>query len=372
MSYPNPAQSVVISVSKRVFAGTNEKLRRFCLVSSGDTGLQEGEIKGVNSENWEATITSDNGGSKKFAKSFFLTAKNKTLYVLEVGGGGTAEERLQKVEKFIDAGVDTCYMYSLPPVLLADAYLGTLLTKYSSVESAVYFEGRLDNTPTQSAWFETQAKGKKAFFGTFDNSVDKNYLMSGAFMGVMASGKFDISTGNRMSPLDKTNAVLVPSQLETATQSELADAPVSWGAVSSTGRNVIVGTRFADGETFDYYYSLDNIMSELELGIESLLESGANGGSPVTYNEIGAKMLQNKAITILKALQAKGFVDRFAEGYDEAREEIKGLDSVAYIPVDKYKADNPQDVKNSIYGGLSCWIEVQRYIMQVKFSVSIQ
>lgn len=372
MALPNPFMPINITVSKSVSAVPNERTRRVCLISAGDSNIGDGKYEVVDASSWNTKITSDTSEAGKFAKTFFSqnNAQFKSLVVLEVTSSGDIATRLKKVEKFIDDGTYPCWLFHLPSTLLNDAYLGTLLTKYSTDTAQTYFSFVLDDMPAQSAFFNAQAKGKKATFAIYPTNTDTNLNMGGVFGGIIASSTFDISTSNRMRPLGGLKTPVANNVLDTPTVRTLTDNLCNFGGLLS-GVQVVLNGVFNDGEYFEKWYSFDTVCNKLISEMEAFYVNSVNlPNSALEYTDTGVKMARDKIISILEACVNLGLISTFGSSLDVVTGQVNDEGSIGWIKVQQYRADNPTDYTAGIYKGFSIFVDIKGFIKQIPIQLS--
>lgn len=372
MTLPNPLQPFIINVSLASSTIIDDRTRRFVLVSSGDTSQSESKPIACDASNWKTIITSESSESGKFASSFFAQEKagDKIFYVVEVGSSGGVDAKLKKVEAFIDKGTFNAWMYVLPSTLLNDAYLKTLLTKYSNTTSQTYFMGTLDNLPDSSTWFNSYGKGQKSLWANYNNLSDSNASINGVMAGIMASASYDISSGNRMSPFNHKRTPNQANVLSKADVTSITNAPANFCGLVS-GEKCALNGRFADGKEFSYWFSGDSIQNIVTGEMNKLVVDSANiPNSPLTFNNLGISIAEGRIITALESCQALGYIDTFGSMQDPVSKRILNQGSIASIDAETFITQNPTKYESGIYDGFSAFIRIQRYIAQIQFNVT--
>ena len=362
---------IIITMNKIVTPARPEFLRRFCIVSNGLSNITKGEYKVVDSSSWQKYVTNDNY-LKKWLNSFFVKAIGKSCVILEVGGDDGAEAQLKKLEKFIDGGTYPCYKYSLPNDLYENNYLATLLTKYNDINKSVYFSAVTSDTdPTQDNAYNNW-KGKKSFIAFYPSLQDTNLNIDGIITGIMASASFDISTGNPMNNLWFKET----STLSKTLDSELTNQIVSANAMFSIlqgSNNIVSNAVNADGEFWYVYYAIDILKTTLESNITALLYNASNtSGGGIAYNDSGVETIKQNIITTFNSLQAQNVIDIYARSYDLGTQQPVGQGDITTIPVSTYKVDNPDNFKQGIYGGISAYVRILRFIRQILLNINLE
>lgn len=373
MTLPNPLEPFVINVSLTASAIVDERTRRFVLVSSGDTSQAELTPIACDASNWKTLITSTTSESGKFASTFFSQEKagDKIFYILEVGTSGNIQDKLKKVEQFIDEQTFNAWLYVLPTALLNDAYLGTLLTKYNTTASRVYFMGKLDNKPAESAFFNSYCKGNKSFWANYDNLADSNFNINGVMAGIMASSSYDISSGNRMSSFNRKKT---PNKFTPMTKSDVdavTQASCNFGG-SLKGTMCVLNGRFCDTKPFSFWFSFDNIYDIVTAEMIALaLNSTNTPNSALTFNDLGISIAEGRIITALESCRALGYLDIFGTNLDPATNKILNQGRITSVDAETYRIQNPTKYTAGIYDGFSAYIQIQGYIEQINFNLTI-
>lgn len=362
---------IIITMNKVVTPTRPEFLRRFCIVSNGLSNITKGEYKVVDSSSWSQFVTNDNY-LKKWLNSFFVKAIGKTCVILEIGSDDNAEAQLKKLEAFIDGGTYPCYKYSLPHDLYADNYLATLLTKYNDINQSVYFSAITSDTdPTQEESYNNW-KGKKSFIAFYPSLQDTNLNIDGIITGIMASSSFDISSGNPMNNLWYKETSTLSKTLDSTLTSKLIEANAMFSILQGSN-NIVVNAVNADGEFWYAYYSIDILKVTLQSNITTLLYNSSNtSGGGLTYNDAGVETIKQNVITTLESLKNQNVVDIYARSYDLGTSQPVGVGDITTIPVATYKVDNPDNFKQGIYGGISFYTRILRFIRQILININLE
>lgn len=365
--------SIQINLSVLATPEQADFMRRFCIVSDGKSTLQAGNIQMVTAEDWKSYVTGENEVSTALA-SFFLKAIGKVCYIFECGGTGDAEAKLQALESFIDEATMPCYEYLLPKALYQDDYLQTMLIKYGANEQSVYFSANLvadsQPDPTQQPEYAYWT-GQKAFMGVYPSFDNASYNTAGAILGVKASSAFDISTSNRMSSLEYKYCGATSKTLGSGILNKIAQAPCAFTMMKGVN-NGIRNSKMGDGRFWHYRYALDNLIFLLKANVDTLFVNASNTpNGALEYNNGGIQSIKQNLVTTLTAASQMGLVNRFAQSIDLSTGALTGLGDIASIPFEEYKANNPQNYSNGVYGGYSGYIEIMEFIVKIEFNVTI-
>lgn len=363
-------QPIIINLSKLQTPTKAEFLRRFCIVSAGDSSLSKGGYKVLTSSDIDTYVTGDNA-TKKWLNSFFVKAIGKTCVLFECGSDGDQQANLQLLEKFIDENTYPCYKYSLPDAMYKNAYLATTLAKYADVNNNVYFSAILGNEdPTGSSEY-TNWKGKKSFMAFYPSLLDTNYNIDGIITGIMASSAFDISTTTTLGSLDYKESSVSSSIIEDSRINQILTAPSVF--TSQVGNNnIVINSKMADGEFWYYYYATDTLKSMLESNISTLFYNASNtAGGSIPYNDNGIQTIKQNLIGTLETAQSMGLVNQFAREYDLGTSSPVGVGDIKAIDFATYIKNNQTEYANGIYGGFSSYIQIQRFIRQIQYNITL-
>lgn len=113
MSYAEITNPIKISISQSSVAKLDNFLRRMCIISAGDTKLEDGEYREVFASNYTEIFDDSSNETINKLKGFFAFASTKPVIVLEVGNG-EIKEQVEFLRNFINAGKSKSYMHLVP------------------------------------------------------------------------------------------------------------------------------------------------------------------------------------------------------------------------------------------------------------------
>lgn len=365
--------TITINVGRVSIPAKAEFLRNFCIVSAGDSNLDQGTIKMATAEDWSIYVTGDNETSK-WLKSFFVKARGKAVYIFECGSSGSEEEKLKRLESFIDEGVTPCWKYSFPQALYKSPYLSTLLAKYNGEDIAVYFSAVQDTSSSTNPSEQTEYanwKGQKAFMSFYPSLGDANYNIDGFASGVMASSDFDIDSSNQMRPLERMKISSFSKDLGATINKQIHDAPCVL-SLNDGSNNRLRNTKMADGYFWHTRYAQDYVIYLIKSNIDALFNTSADtAGSAIKYNDSGIQSVKQNLITTLENANSLGLVNRFGASLDISTGKITGQGDLSAISFEEYKNANPENYAEGIYGGFSGYVEIQGFIVKIVFNVTL-
>lgn len=379
----DPLSPVVINASVLQNPIPDNRLRRFGIVSLGDTtitaeiskDISKSEIASIfdtTTETYKTTYT------YKWLVSFFANNPQGIAVVIELGeAGGTTEvpdvsTNIDKLIEFIDNDKNTCYNYSCPQLIYHDkTNVKTLVTNYSGItqRTSFTFELTLKESPKTSEYFINLA-GLKAFFPVYPSAIETENA-SGAINGVLASPMYDLTTTNPMSPLQYTKIVGITGQeFDRSYRMELVNAGVNYiGLFQNT--TVILNGRYADNFAWDYWYSFDFTITQITTYLLNALYNSANTPTAsLHYNQQGIDSLKSVVLGRLFYGQSVGVITEFGEGINPDGS-LKEAGSVYAIPFYTYRTNNPDKYASEIYDGLSAVVLIGKFFRQIVFNITI-
>lgn len=120
MSYANVINPVVIQATASISAKIDNFVRRFAIVSNGQSILDVGTSKVVYNSDYAQFLKVDaNDEIIKKIKGYFTFAGNKELVIIEVGSNGTTKE-VEVLENFIKQGENRAYVTLCPDAWYSD------------------------------------------------------------------------------------------------------------------------------------------------------------------------------------------------------------------------------------------------------------
>lgn len=309
---------------------------------------------------------------KTFASSLTgYTAESYNAWRVAQGNFDTDySAKIAALKAYIDGGSTRNYIYILPASLYA--YNGTagLVGQYSQPNDKLYFMLKVADDPSTSENFKRFA-GMKSFIGVYDNGDATNSL-AGAIAGKFSSNIFDIGPALKASPLNyKTILGFNYKELDKSLQRSLNDSGVSF-ASSLVGNPVIMNGRCGDLRPFDYWYQWDLTAYNIDQKLTALLLNGINNPNYIVqYNQNGIDTVNATIVSTLNNMISEGCVTEFGATYDPATNTLTNIGFTLAIDFYTYISVNPLDYQNEVYGGISFYIRIGRYIRQVVINVTL-
>mgnify|MGYP004525355467 CR=1 FL=1 len=248
-----------------------------------------------------------------------------------------------------------------------------LLTEYDTIDKENLFFLELPQTedPQTSANF-LHFKGLKSI-QLVSNNTEKDTVDSAAVvMGITASTIFDISNSNPASPLNyKVVKSYQPMKRSKDYKNSLIQNAVTL-IDTLAGQNVVLNGRQLDGQPWEYYYYWYLTKLEVHSKITTLLLNGANNPtSAVNFDQNGIDTIHANIVSKLTELQSMGVISNFSQSYDQGTGQFDGLNDIVCPNYYEFIVDHPEDYKNEILSGLSCYIQIGKFIRQVQWNVTL-
>lgn len=387
MAYADVINPIKIKVSSDIAAKLDNFLRRMCIISAGDTSLTTGQYKEVVSSTYTTILknaTSDSELKDKLS-GYFSFAGNKPCIVLEVGAFDANSNKISAqvatLKNFISSGLSRCYMHLVPDAWyfpeeidsVRDTAFISLCNEFNGLDAATFFivKGNNEDPLTSQAWGEYS--GIKSAFVVYDNTSPsyKNPLTS-IYLGIMANAKYDISDTQKCTPLNnKSIEGAKLTEIGAVLANNLTQAPQNFGG-DFAGSSVLFNGRYADGNAWEFYYQNDLMIFRIQEALSSLLLNSANNGNYVLqYNQNGIDVINATIKSVLNILKSQGVITEYAAEKNASTGALERPGYINAIDFYTYKNSNPQDYASEIYGGISFYALIGRYIKQVNLAISI-
>lgn len=393
MGYADVLHPMVVNVSKTTSFSVENHLRRMCIVSAGDSKLTIGGFEIVDSTTYTTRVNQNTEAEKKL-RTFFSYAGNKPVVLLEVGNT-TLEASVNALKGFLDSEKlktfnvlvpDSWYNVKQPDKVHSatmaetmtvtgtdDSSFVKLLTEYDNIDKENLFFLTVPKTedPNASKNFE-YFKGLKSIHLVSDNT-DKDTINSAAVVvGITASNIFDISSSTPASSLNyKQVKSYTPIARSAALKKQLIQNSVT--LIDSLASNtVLLNGRQMDGQPWEYYYYWYLTKLEVHSKITLLLLNGSNNPvSAINFDQDGIDTIHANIVSKLEELRNLGVITNFAQSYDNSTGEFTGLGDIVCPNYYEFIVSNPDDYANEILTGISCYIQIGKFIRQVEWNVTL-
>lgn len=269
----------------------------------------------------------------------------------------------------INESLVRCYVYCISSTLVNQEYISNLYALCSSLDSALYVFGELDSIDSANEAL-IRGSGNKGVLFTYETG--STYKTLGCVAGVFASSLFNVTSSNPASPLNfKQASSFSPATLSTTNKNLCINNCITFiGEVA--GITCILGTRMQDGNTFDYWYQWDLVSYYLQNDLISLLINAANNPRQgIVYNQNGIDSITAKVEAILTTMKDYGCITAFAASYDSTTNSLTNTDKIYATSFEDYIASNAENYSNGIYGGITFYVQIARYIQQIVLNITI-
>lgn len=479
MGYADVLHPMVVNVSKTASFSIENHLRRMCIVSQGESKLDVGSFKIVDSTTYTTSVN-PNTEAEKMLRTFFSYAGNKPVVLLEVGKT-TLEASVNKLKGFLDSeelktfnvlvpdgwynvvqpdkvysaimaettlkptstaqnlnitltnieagqikteglpdveldltkmtyklktntvlsgtatvtlkytigeteeiigqlkfnktdGTEKCFLNFTKTVSpTPDTSFVKLLTKYDNIDKENLFFMTLPKTADPNADKNfTYFKGLKSIHLVSDNTDKDTINSAAAVVGITASNIFDISSSTPASSLNYKQVKSYTPIVRSATlKNQLIQSSVT--LIDSLASNtVLLNGRQMDGQPWEYYYYWYLTKLEVHSKITLLLLNGSNNPvAAIGFDQDGIDTIHANIVSKLKELQDLGVITSFAQSYDGGTGEFTGLGDIVCPNYYEFIVSNPDDYANEKLTGISCYIQIGKFIRQVEWNVTL-
>ena len=373
-----PTEQVIINVTQTIALSPDNFLRRFAIVSDGDTTL----ASGISQEVFLSTIdTVFNTGTEdykdtytyKWLISYFGQNNAGSAIVLETTGADVPAA-VANLATYITTANKRVYKYSVPNTFYNEATFATLVGTYTglALSSSQYFSSEINTTPLPSVDPIFAAfKDKRNYMGFFPSPTITE-AVDGAITGILASPVYNVSATNLFTQVSNKlcNNITPNDTLPKATYIDLAENNVIWVQTVAT-QVVVAGGTYLDNTGWEYYYSSDLLQFNMENAVQQALINGANNPlQRIAYDNAGVLTLKSVIEGSVRNLVAAGGATDFGTGLD-VNNVIVGSGEINYIPYAIYRRDNYVNYTEGKYDAYSLAIDITRFILQVTINIQL-
>lgn len=311
----------------------------------------------------------------EFAKSDKVAGYNDEGYEQYLITKGTYSKDFSKkialLKDFIDNGNSRNYVYALPKAFYTDKNCSSFTKSYIDSNSKQYFAIEVSAEYATDGIFSTY-EGQKSVLAIYDNGAGTSNNTIGAVLGKFASSNFDISASLKASPLNyKTLLGFTFTELGSNIQRSLIQANITY--ISSKANNtLIMNGRCMDTRPFDYWYQWDLTAFKIETAITQLILNGVNNPNyAIRYNQNGIDTISASIVAQLNTMIDFGCVTEFGATYNSATNELTNIGYIYAMDYYTYIAAMPENYQNEIYGGISFYLRIGRYVRQVVLNITL-
>lgn len=248
-----------------------------------------------------------------------------------------------------------------------------LLTEYDNIDKENLFFMTLPKTvdPNADQNF-TFFKGMKSIHLVSDNTDKDTINSAAAVVGITASNIFDISSS---TPASSLNYKQVKSYTPIVRSATLKNQLIQNGVTlidSLASNTVLLNGRQMDGQPWEYYYYWYLTKLEVHSKITLLLLNGSNNPvAAIGFDQDGIDTIHANIVSKLKELQDLGVITNFAQSYDGGTGEFTGQGDIVCPNYYEFIVSNPDDYANEKLTGISCYIQIGKFIRQVEWNVTL-
>ena len=248
----------------------------------------------------------------------------------------------------------------------------TLATTYSALDSEVYFFLPIEKTEDPNISItKPYYDGLKAIMSVQENVTKDSQNLTGSIVGITASSFFTYSTSMPASSLNYKATSCSPFGYTKAMKKSLINAPITF-CDELASQNVILNGRMRDGKPWDYYFNWSYINYSVTDKLTQLILNGQNNpNSAVRFNQDGIDKIHTTIVAKLQDMVSVGALTAFAQSYDTTTGSFTGQNDI-YVPeFYAFVADNPTDYENEIFSGISCYLQIGKFIRQIVWNVTL-
>lgn len=297
------------------------------------------------------------------------------IYLEEMGTKDTDyEEKIKALNNFVTNSQMPCYIIVLPDGMGADNTLQEkLFSLYNQLNTPLYFFCNFKNddlTTYSTSVVYSQVKEQKCAALFCDNTIGQNLAALAA--GMFASYKFDLSQTNPASPFNYKKLEGVKFKpLNSPLRQQMIQDSVNFVDQVSTSICLLNG-RYGDTYAIEYRYQWDLTSFQVETDLKALILNGVNNPLYVIkYNQDGIDILKSRVKSTLNGMIEIGAVTEYAASMNPGDGSLIDVGDINCIGFREYIQSNPDDYENEIYGGISFYLRIGRYIRQVILNVTL-
>lgn len=310
--------------------------------------------------------------------TYFAQGNGNPVYVLELGAG-TAAEGVTALTAYITNTPNFFYSYLVPRGWDAEPTYVAMVANYESTSAKVYFF----TTATLTSYASFTALMKCTFMLIEAPIIpSKEFSLAAAFWVTL---NYNPSPANQVTPLCFSYLVGVTPYPVSGPQAATFKAAnlgyVTTGAEGGISNAMLVWGHMADGNPFNYWYSVDWAQINLDLNLSNEIINGSNNPiNPLYYNQQGIDRLQARARKTMASAVSYGLAlgNVITTELDQTAF-VAALDAGTYagnvvinaIPFANYNSLNPSDYAIGKYAGLSAVYTPARGFEQIIFNLNV-
>ncbi|MES2048855.1 MAG: hypothetical protein V4447_10670 [Pseudomonadota bacterium] len=312
--------------------------------------------------------------------TFFAQGTGLGVYVLELGHG-TIPTSVAALAAYITANPagssGSFYRYLVPRLWDADSTFQALVAQYSATTAKTYF----DVTAQVSTYANFTAKSVGMMIEA-PTIPATEFSMASRFWKELS---YDPNPSNQVTPLQYSYLQAVTPYPITGSQSATFGAGnldyVTTAAEGGISNKMLALGKMADGNPFNYWYSVDWMQLTADLRISNAIINGSNNPlAPLFYDQNGINQLS----TVVQGVAASAIANGLAVGPVSAYTMTAAAFAaflasgtapvgvlVNAVPFVSYVRLNPSDYPIGNYGGLSMAYTPARGFSTIVFNIAV-
>lgn len=213
--------------------------------------------------------------------------------------------------------------------------------------------------------------GLKSVMTCKENTTLETQSVTAAVVGVTASNYFDISTTMPGSSLNYKKIAITPYSYQRAMKETLINTPYTF-VDALAGNNVILNARMRDGKPWEYYFFWYWVNYNVTNKITSVILNGQNNPvSAVRFDQNGIDTLHANIKSVLNNMVSMGVLTTFAQSFDQSTGSFTGEGDIVCPNYYTFIQTNPTDYENEILSGISCYLQIGKFVRQVQWNVTL-
>ena len=204
-----------------------------------------------------------------------------------------------------------------------------------------------------------------------NTQLEDTQEVTSAIVGITASNLFDIKLTMPGSSLNYKKVGITPYNYTKSMKQTLINTPYTF-VDTLAGGNVVLNARMRDGKPWEFYYFWYLTNFNVTNKISSLILNGQNNPvSAVRFNQNGIDTIHSNIVAVLNNMVALGVLTTFAQGYDQSTGEFTKEGDIVVPNYYEFIKENPKDYENEILSGISCYLQIGKFVRQVQWNVTL-
>lgn len=255
---------------------------------------------------------------------------------------------------------------------IEDTSFVNMLQAYNSIDNEFQFFVPVDKDTDPSADANDDYFDDLLNVMTIKNNTEvASQEVAAAVAGVCAGNYFDISTTMPGSSLNYKKVNITPYSYTKSMKQNLINKPYTF-VDTLASNNVILNARMRDGKAWEYYFFWFWTNYKVTDKITKLLLNGQNYPvSAVRFDQNGIDTIHQVIKTVLNDMVSLGVLTTFAQSYDQTTGEFTNEGEIVIPNYYTFLASNPEDYENEKLTGISCYLQIGKFVRQVVWNVTL-